>query len=153
MTDHQIGLFLSGVVGSLANHWHLYFAQRCGQRMRAVSIALVYRHAVRQTLADRGHRTVGEICNLMSNDTQKFFGQCRATAGGRVWRRVDTTVWPLRCVLCKLFVWFSMSLPRRRHVRMQSFPLPACLIAVSTLPLFIRALLLRQMCCRTVSAY
>ena len=91
MTDHQIGLFLSGVVGSLANHWHLYFAQRCGQRMRAVSIALVYRHAVRQTLAERGHRTVGEICNLMSNDTQKFFGQCRATAGGRVWRRVDTT--------------------------------------------------------------
>ncbi len=69
-----LGLFLSGITGSLANHGHLYFAQRAGQRMRAASIALVFRRAVYQTVAERGSRSVGEICNLMSNDTQKFFG-------------------------------------------------------------------------------
>jgi hypothetical protein len=45
------GLLVSGVIAAVCNQYSLYLALLCGQRMRALTVALVYRKALSQTLA------------------------------------------------------------------------------------------------------
>ncbi len=50
--------------------------QIAGQRMRAASIAVVYRHALEQTIAQRKGKEIGEVVQLTSNDCQKVSQSC-----------------------------------------------------------------------------
>jgi hypothetical protein len=78
-SDPYRGLYLAFIyfavqlLNALFMQQHLHLNTRVGERMRALLIAIIYRKALTLRLIDMGASNHGNIMNLMSNDSQKFF--------------------------------------------------------------------------------
>jgi hypothetical protein len=70
---YSLALFGVQYLGPLFNQMHLHLAFRSGLRVRATIITEVYRKAMEMSSADKASTSIGQITNLVANDSQKVY--------------------------------------------------------------------------------
>ncbi|KAL5473787.1 hypothetical protein EMCRGX_G028343 [Ephydatia muelleri] len=97
---YAVMLFVVAAVQSLCLHQYFQSCITVGMRIRTTLIGAVYRKAMKLSSNARKARTVGEIVNLMSVDSQKCMELM--TYVNLVWSA------PLQILIALIMLWFTM---------------------------------------------
>ena len=68
-----LGLCLFQIIGSVCNQRTIHEGYKMGQKLRAMSMALIYQQSLRISSAEMHGSSEGEVADLLNNDSQKFY--------------------------------------------------------------------------------